>query len=69
MTRSGSLVVVLDELDVPYVAGFFQSVHEARVHAYRLVTGKPFSGDNSELEHWQDTITGVHVTSFVAVYL
>jgi hypothetical protein len=69
MTRAGSIVVVLDELEVPYVTGFFVSVHEARAHAYRLVAGEPFSGDNSELERWQHTMTGVHVTSFVAAYL
>jgi hypothetical protein len=67
--RGGSIIVVLDELEAPYVTGFFLSAHEARTYAYRLVTGEPFSGDSSELERWQHTITGVHVTSFVAVHL
>ena len=69
MTRGGSIVVVLDDLGEPYVTGFFLSVHEARAHAYRVITGEPFSGDESELERCQREITGVHVTSFVVVYL
>jgi hypothetical protein len=60
-------VVVLEELAEPLVTGFFNSEKEARLHAYRLVTGEDFRpGKGQSIEDWQ--ADGVHVTRFVAAH-